>query len=65
MQEVELEYRLAQEETSMVTLQQQQAGVLAQLEVALVDHQAVALRVRIYQIKGRVYIKYLLLRLKV
>ncbi|XP_033627716.1 uncharacterized protein LOC117290424 isoform X2 [Asterias rubens] len=44
MQEVELEYRLAQEETSMVTLQQQQAGVLAQLEVALVDHQAVALR---------------------
>ncbi len=48
MQEAELEYRVAQEETSMVALQQQQAEVLAKLEVALVDHQAAAERVRTY-----------------
>ncbi|XP_022093197.1 uncharacterized protein LOC110980634 isoform X2 [Acanthaster planci] len=40
IQQAELEYRVALEESSMLTLHQQQAQLLAQLELSLADHQA-------------------------
>ncbi|XP_038075088.1 autophagy-related protein 23-like isoform X2 [Patiria miniata] len=39
IQQAELEYRVALEESSMLTLQQQQAQLLATLELTLTDHQ--------------------------